>query len=1295
MPYDKVRGDIRVLYAHYRFSDHASTNIVLKDKSFGKEEVWFEGFMDWTFTRCTFSKPFHFGVEGARLEEDTRGTTKNPEPFPGYGSNGLHFDTCTFSEPFDIKDNCVVVFKDCTISESITLEDNVKVEFIDCTFAKGVTIKTYCDIRFIRCALNGSDFGVEVEEHCSLEFHNCTHGNPDDFWLKATTDCSILMRSADGATLSATKNTLELDDYSSLKLYNYTSITSEEGDVVTLTGFSKIELRECDSLAAQEGTVFNLTDSEMFLHKITSCTCGSGGNVLKAETSKIRGKDVGTWSAGESHCIDVTDTTLDINVFDTLTSGKGIAILAVGSEVSCRTGQTINSAESFCIQFGEQFGENGSKGFFKDISLMQAGQSICWYIVKDSWVRGENVTTISSGESTAVYGYYARISINRTSFITGKTFGVNGDYTLFELTNVDEVTSSEGVGIEFNEGCVYDLRYVIIISGKQGGMVLSECRGNIDSTDEISSGEGIAFRVVDVTGPSEWTGVLDIEAALDVAMDVSGNIDGLRWVGTIRVVSEQKESLIWNQTGGNAYISDLQRIDSELATAATITVNGNLRVENVVSISSDEAQALILTVSSGRAEFTGVYGVNSKQADAMTINVSEGASLWYNDFNSIDSEQANALVGTVGGEAIFTEGQQIYTQMGQAAAITGNGDYSFVRFADITVFQADTPSNDLVNINGVNHVQLHRIGEFKCNTSQRYLCWLQGTGGQTGKAEVIDCLTWSGSEVRGGLYVREFFNAEVLCTKEPGTMSFEKATGIVMGLVGCNGRVANWTEITDKSGEGGTAFYVYGLAFSYPGNIDVQNIETMDGNVACRIYTHGIINMQNVGTIKAQNGDGPALEMAGEGEVRVQKGNGAKTVIIAKDDDTAAIDAGDFSTVHFRGVETQAGQGKIVINNIKKAQFFDCDLRGNIETGQSNIELYDTNATGGWSLDGCHLWAILSKLDVGADSSGQSFGANNCSLWFAGCELSGDPDWSISNSDVVYVRTDGSGVGGEYEVSNGAVLGLGSKFGEDYDVAISSGAIMAACDIPSSAKLAGATISAKCTYGDPSVKADGSLISAGDTFNSLTTNANCSVLLNRSTITGAMTLGTDNAFFGNWFSTGSNMDVGATTAAMLNHADISGNLVISDNAAAFLNLVEATGSLNINGEAVGAGVSSSSIVANGNAVIAGIDQYPSGSGNLVMLSSDDLYDVPAKDGTSDFNNGILIDQKVTYLCNAYGNRGGPTGNFGTTICLGAKASGIDTAPSWTQVYGAQSRAAYAWIIDIAPEIHHNLPGIIE
>ncbi len=295
----------------------------------------------------------------------------------------------------------------------------------------------------------------------------------------------------------------------------------------------------------------------------------------------------------------------------------------------------------------------------------------------------------------------------------------------------------------------------------------------------------------------------------------------------------------------------------------------------------------------------------------------------------------------------------------------------------------------------------------------------------------------------------------------------------------------------------------------------------------------------------------------------------------------------------------------------------------------------------------------------------------------------------------MYIRTDSSGVQGEYEPTNGAILALGSKFGEDFDPGSGVGMIMAASDIPGSGKLAEATISAKSTFADPNMQSNGSLISAGDTFNTLTTSSNCSVLLNRSTITGALTLGTNNAFFGNWFSTGANMDVGSTTAAMLNKGTISGNLVVSDAAATFLNLVDASGSLNINGEALGAGVTCNSVVANGNAIVAGIDQYPSGSGNLVMLSSDELYNVPSKHGISDFNNGILIDQKVTYLCNAYGNRGGATGNFGTTICLGAKAAGVQNFPQWTQVYGAQSRAAYAYIIDIAPEIHHNLPGIIE
>ena len=121
LQFKSASGDIRDLYAYYRFSDHQLTNIGLKEKTFKREPVWFEGHMDWTFKECMFKIPFYFGVEGNRLTEDNRETEVNPEPFPRYGFNGLHFDTCMFKvdddefgTTFEIKDNCNVVFKGCS-----------------------------------------------------------------------------------------------------------------------------------------------------------------------------------------------------------------------------------------------------------------------------------------------------------------------------------------------------------------------------------------------------------------------------------------------------------------------------------------------------------------------------------------------------------------------------------------------------------------------------------------------------------------------------------------------------------------------------------------------------------------------------------------------------------------------------------------------------------------------------------------------------------------------------------------------------------------------------------------------------------------------------------------------------------------------------------------------------------------------------------------------------------------------------------------------------------------------------
>jgi hypothetical protein len=1133
----------------------------------------------------------------------------------------------------------------------------------------------------------------------------------------------ITMRAVDPPSLSATKNAIEIDDYSTVKLYNYASVVSQEGDTVTLTGNSKFEAREVSQFTANEGTVFVMTDSEMYLNDVDTCLCGASGNVLDAENSKIRAKDTLNWMAGESDSIKIKNSKMYVDTFENIHSGKGRAIVAEeGCDAIFDTGNTIDSAENMAIHM-----DTGSVVHFKEITLIQA-KIIGVYVLTDCWAKLDNVITINSAENTGIYAFFGRVTYNYGDLVQGKAFGINADDSTIELFNIADVMSSEGYGMLLKR-CVYDMRYVINFTGKAYGLGLDESKGFFHNTDKITSGEGVALRINGISGPTEWDQINDIEAAIGNAAEINGVLNNWRWANTINITSALASAVVWNQTGGEAWVSDIQKIDSPLAPAALFTVAGRLRMEDVALISSEQALACSITVTSGEAHFERIASVLSEQADAMNIAVSSGALLRYNGFTDITSNMANALTGTCSGTGVFANGDMITTQMGLAVSITGSGAYSRFKLADIGTINSQQPPDDMCEISGVAFVQVYRVGEFTADQSSRYVLYLSGQGEAIGRCEVIDCTNINGNQVRGGLYVQRFGWTEVVCSSEKGSINIQEAGAIVCALTRTRGRIANFSELKD-SGDKGRGFYSYGLGAS-GANIRIENIDLVEGGLrGMQLYCDGSIEIHNVKEIKGEKADSDAcgFEFDGEGDVKVTGGS-QPTVITSKDNDSHAIRIFSGGSHSFKNVETEVGKGSISIREGYNTRFYNSRLKGTVIVDDDFVQFYDSETTSGYVITG---GAVLEwtncDLSIGQDDGQEkTLMASDSVFKMVNCVVSGSEAMDFDDSVTVMMTVDGGGYSGDITFQRANLI-MNASFA-NANLALSESGILLNSGFDETG-LTGGVLSAGGTYGNLALNRG--VICTDDSCDDLSMQTNSGVILNFVDIDGnttladeiatifnnvdpdgTVTIGANSGVIGNRWTGGNNslttgdgtglilnkftsgaVNLGASSGAMLNTGTVTGSVAVAASAAAFLNMIDATSSLDVPGNAIACGVASSGVYLDGSAVVVGTDQEPSGAGQGVIVTGDEVYNVPLRDGTSLLNNGLLIEDKVVHLFNAYGSNGYQNGS-GSTMMLGAKAAGADTLPQWTQVYGAQSRAAKSYIIDVAPEIHHNLPGIIE
>jgi len=1124
--FDRAKGDIRDLYAYYRFSDHAMTNIVLKDASLTKEEIWFEGHMNWSFVKCSFTKSFHFGVSGSRLTEDTRGTVENEEPFPPYGSNGLNFSNCTMTKPFEIKDNCVAVFVNCTFTDTLTIEDNCKAEFIECTFTKGITFKTFCEVKFSRCDLTQTDFCVNAEAHCNLHFNDCTHGNPSQYAFSFDDDCIAIFHSSEQETMSAEQEVVKASNDSIVKIYNYDTVYSSQGNTIDLSSASKFEAHNVTNINSAKGNTFELEDSSLYLKEVQNCIAGQG-IILNSSGSDIRGIQIENIVTSQTDAIVIEDSTLAFSAVTTIVSGQGKAISAVNSKIDISTFDTISSAQNIGLYL-----DGTSTALLRDGQTVMSGQDIAIYIQNGAWAQLNSVDTVSSGSSTAI-----KVTDGRYTDVVGtirqaQDKVINGTNSTVEVKTVPDFTSSEGIALSLTD-CVYHFNAVDNIEGKSGGAIITNSKGVLQGTQKIASSEGVGLQIDGCSGPTEWDIVGEISASVANAMSVSGDLYGFRISGITSITSSEATALVWNQSGGEAYLANVDSITSSVEKAADFTVAGKLRVENVSSVTSEEAVPLSISITSGGAEFISVAEVTAQQSDALTINVSEGAYLYYAGFDTITTEEGTALSGTSQGKFMLSDGSIVTSQQGSAVILSGGGAlYSSIKLAGIETISAQEADNHMVGISSCAFVQFHKISSFDLGQggSSSYIAHLTGIGGNFGRCEVIDCPSFTAAKSRGGLYIRDFFDFDVVCSREKGSIVLDDADGIIFGILGANGRVANFSEIKESSGKATTGILVYGLLGGAPGNVQLWNIDTIEAKqTAINVATYGHVEMYNIGEVKTPEGS-PAMRIS-NGQVLFQGGQSA-TKLSAKDTSSKALEIIGTSDLKIINIETEASKGKVTCSDAKLV-IRDSKINGDFEATDTTGEIHDTEFNTSVKLTESRLEFYSCPIALGSQAGEAQ-------------------DLDVGDSSSAYLFK--SPVTG-----SGEVKGTGVIYGDIESISpkiTTSGVLILNKSTTAELDLSGTTLFNDVTVNGNATCTDSSAIwNKVDVSNSVLLDGDGIIANNLSLSSGLVFTGNEGGIFNRFDGSAGSVDLSANSGVIFNHLAAVYEINIPSDCGAIVNQV--------------------------------------------------------------------------------------------------------------------------------------------
>lgn len=1104
---DKPKGDIRDLYAYYRFSDHASTNVSLRGKSLGKSDVWFEGHMNWAFASCTFSKSFYFGVEGQRLQEDTRGGTGSTVAFPPYGSNGLTFEDCTFSESFEIKKNCVVVFKDCTfnIDGEITFEDNVRVELIDCTVNAQINVKQGCDIRARNSTFNHDSWCFNVEESCRLQFDECSWGNPEQWLIKAVDDCRVLI--AGGGTLSCSGDVLIIEDSSLLKFSNGQSIISSNGTAITAID-SKIEVHSCESVLSSNADAVVSNNSELLFDSMNTIHSDQG-SALALIDSVVRFRDLVAISSSIGNGITAQNSKIYGDTAETISTGRGIAIDIESCQLEIHNIPAITSGEGTAIKI-----YGGNRSVFRNVSRITVGEGTALDISGTPEVLIDTTTEISSGQGIAVVISGGSLQGMSVATITALVTAIQASNCTLRLQDVSSINCAEGDAVVLT-GVLYEFKNVVDITSAIGfAFIATSCRGLAKNITTISAPLSTAVSINDISGPTDWDTVSSITSEQSTAFSFSGNAVQFRLAAIQNISTQQGTAFTWTQSGGVASIYDCGSITTQEGTAAQINVTegAQLEIRVLEEISTQQGTVLDLTCG-GRVGLHSIDSLTTPQGDVFKIAVLEGGILEAYKVADLSTEQGNAVSGSCEGIFTFQEGDSITTQQGAIIEIDcSSNEDSHVRFSDIGELSSQQASGDGVSITGAAKAQLYRIPSIEINQGSGYAVKLSGLSDGHGLLEVIDCYNITMQQGEGGVSFEDAETSRLVGKSRDISVTVNKGSGDVLKVTNTDCLARNISSLEADSGDG------YGVFFSSSGGhtlrlVDVQSIKHKSG---AKFTGKGLVELLKVSTIEGVKEDG--IEVADGMEARVLSD---LTITAASDERIALRVTGSTRNNYFN--KLTASVGKLDIN-------------------QSYARLSDATFSAG------SVTITQSEVDLDSFVSMREFTVVSSRVDCRNIEVTGNYDFNVDNQSV-------------FNMYGGTLDGIESLFVTDgavnlYNVIINK-------------ELSGSNDTGSVTGSKVRARKvqTGSALLINDFYVSSSFQTNRPVLVNKGEFRQGVFLNDSTAFFVNAMEGEGSVDGVDANAVFVNRFELEGedsNLSSGYDCAGFFNWITVPGYLDMN-----------------------------------------------------------------------------------------------------------------------------------
>jgi len=581
-------GDIRDLYAHYRFSDHEATSISLKNKKLSSQEIYFEGHMDWSFKECIFDQSIHFGYEGPRLAEDDRDTPENQEPFPEYGSNALNFSKCEVTKPIRITDNCVAIFKECLFKSgcfTISVSDSCRVEFIDCIFEK-------CDIT--------------ISAFCTFKFTGCTHGACEATYIVATKSSTGAVHAGSFSEF-APDYVVHADDNSEVVVTDSRSDLNSNHDCMFASNSSTLKVFGGNKLQGKPAVSAKL-GSKIEVRDFKGITSGGLQGVRAEDGSEVYCSLIGAIHSGGSNAVKLdTGSKARFNNVQVITSPVDVALLLDNnSELSIDMVKEISSVDSKCLEATDSTVTinnvkmaftvnddvmylNNSVGYFRDFQLMAMtnGTAVVHSTNKSS-VYMSDIDVISTTTGDAVKADDAFVEDLRGKARVGEASGYHSmNDGVITTRLIEDVTTTTGPGVLIEDASV-DIRTMTSLSGKTFGIEGTDARGVIKDNTKVVGTESAGISINGTSGPLSIFGNTLVTSAAEEAFVFSGYHDKTQ-VGNITEATSLTTAIdISGYTGGTLLFKDMTLINAAGVGVNILATGGYVGFTGIGKVASGE-----------------------------------------------------------------------------------------------------------------------------------------------------------------------------------------------------------------------------------------------------------------------------------------------------------------------------------------------------------------------------------------------------------------------------------------------------------------------------------------------------------------------------------------------------------------------------------------------------------------------------------------------------------------------------------------------------------------------------------